>query len=186
MRERALGFAAALTEGSYGQSGDGLAPRITLRLSLTPSERLACSLSLMHGEPTTYSSIYFSGSALTPVGRNAGSTLGASPSQEVGTDLGELNLRWAPSERMLLRLSAGAGRVEDDADAFDRDLYWFVVEPSVRLLPDLQLDLSLPPDVLAHLVRPLQLRVELGVVAGEDPLEHAVGVVDAARHGGAS
>ncbi len=129
---RGLGFALALSDGSYDrQSFAGVAPAVTARLSGEPTERLYVSASVLHGDDAPNSALCMSGGTLAPVGAGTFSTLGASPSTSIGYLVGGVDLRWEPWTGAMLRASYAHAEVDDDVDAFDRGLDWFILEPSV-------------------------------------------------------
>ncbi|HEX5052669.1 MAG TPA: hypothetical protein VFZ65_12910 [Planctomycetota bacterium] len=129
----AWGFTAAFTDGTASRnSSSGIAPAATLRLHSRPSEELYLSASGMYIHSADLSSICFGGSVITPV---TGSASGSSPSAEVRSSLGSLDADWQLLERVHLQVSAGGGRVDDDADAFDRTIVWWMLEPTVILAP---------------------------------------------------
>lgn len=122
------GFNAALTDGTYSRnSQSGIGPAATLRVHARPHERLYLSASCLYIHEADQSAICFGGSVITPV---AGGVAGTSPNATVQSVLGSLDLKWDASDAFHLQASAGTGSVDDDADAFDRTFYWWMLEPS--------------------------------------------------------
>jgi hypothetical protein len=137
---RRLQFVGAITEGHQERDGSQeTAPAVTVRVGAELGRGIYTSASYMHVRDTARSALCFSGTFLTPVGMGAPSALGVSPSPSVRADLGVVDLRWQPTDTVRLRASVGHGRLDDAADAFDRDFTWFVFEPSWRPCPALEL-----------------------------------------------
>ncbi|MCA8966472.1 MAG: hypothetical protein KDC48_16445, partial [Planctomycetes bacterium] len=113
----------AVTQGSYSRnSATGVAPAITAKYHLQADDEVYLSASALYIDGADASALCFGGSVITPVT--------GSPSTEVRSMLGSLDARIDFSERCLLQLSFGGGRIDDDDDAFDRDIFWWMVEPS--------------------------------------------------------
>lgn len=128
---RGVEFAASVTEGHLERdSSQGTAPAVTARIGGDCGRGVHASASYLHIRETGRSAVCFSGIWLTPVGVDAPSTLGTSPSAGVRADLGVLDVRFEPGDRFRLRVSLGHGRLDDEVDAFDRDFTWFVLEPA--------------------------------------------------------
>jgi hypothetical protein len=129
------GFNAAVTDGTNSRnSAGGIAPAGTLRLHARPWEGLYVSASGAHTYSTGVSALVI-GAPITPVG---GGASGASPSTEVKSTFGSADLIWQATEAFHLQLSAGGGGIDDAVDAFDRTLYWWMVEPTLTFAPGWQ------------------------------------------------
>lgn len=130
------GFTAALTDGSYSRtSSPGIAPAVTARLHARPADGLYLSASGLYIAGSPQSALCFGGSVITPVG---GGIAGASPSTEVKSLLGSVDLDWQITEALHLQASAGTGRIDDAVDAFDRNIHWWMLEPTLQLSPTWQ------------------------------------------------
>jgi hypothetical protein len=129
------GFAASLTDGTYSRnSQSGIAPAATVRLHARPTGSLYVSASGLYVHGADASAICFGGSVITPV---TGSATGTSPSTEVRSLLGSVDLSWQLADALHLQASFGGGRIDDDVDAFDRTILWWMFEPTVQLAPNL-------------------------------------------------
>lgn len=129
------GFAAALTDGTYSRnSSSGVAPAATVRLHARPCQSLYLSASGHYVHAADASALCLGGSVITPV---TGSATGSSPSTEVRSLLGSLDLSWQVAGGLHLQASVGGGRIDDAAAAFDRTLLWWMFEPTVQLGTDL-------------------------------------------------
>jgi len=136
---RGVEFVGAVTEGHIERDAtQETAPAVTVRLGGDLRQGLHASASYMNVAQTARSALCFSGMWLTPVGVGGPSTLGTSPSASVRVDVGVLDVSWQPTASTRLRVSLGHGRLNDRVDAFDRDFTWFVLEPSWRPHPDLE------------------------------------------------
>lgn len=127
------GFAAALTDGSYSRnSRSGIGPAGTARVHVRPHGDLYLSASGLYIHEAEASALCFGGSVITPVG---GGVAGASPSATVQSTLGSLDAIWQATDWLHVQGSAGSGRIDDDVDAFDRTIHWWMLETSFRLAP---------------------------------------------------
>jgi hypothetical protein len=116
----------SISDGSYSRnSSAGVAPAICAKLHTQATPSLYLSASTLYIDGAAQSALCFGGSVITPVA--------GSPSPEVKSWLGSLDMRWEPHEQWLLQASLGGGRIDDDADAFDRDLFWWILEPSYAM-----------------------------------------------------
>ena len=137
---RGLNWIAAVTNGSNGTGvDDGAAKQLVGKLHGRPWRDLYLSASVLDTGSTESSALRFGGSTLAPVGAGGVSTAGTSPSDDVDSLCWELDARVAEQRTASLNLSFGRGRVDDEVDAFDRGLLWFLVEPALRLRDDLEL-----------------------------------------------
>jgi hypothetical protein len=129
------GFHVALTDGTYSRnSQSGIAPAVTARLHARPADSLYLSASGMYIHAADASAICFGGSVITPV---TGSATGSSPSTEVRSLLGSLDVSWQLAEALHLQASFGGGRIDDRAASFDRTILWWMFEPTVQLAANL-------------------------------------------------
>lgn len=129
----ALGFAAAVTDGTYSRNSEsGIAPAVTLRVHARPGNGLYLSASGLYIHEADQSALCLGGSVMTPVG---GGTAGASPNAEARFCMGSIDAIWEPAAELRLQVSVGGGRIDDGADEFDRTLLWWMLEPSVQFAP---------------------------------------------------
>lgn len=127
------GFAAAVTDGTYSRNSEsGIAPAATVRVHARATEHLYLSASGLYIHEADASALCFGGSVITPV---TASAMGSSPNTTVRSTLGSLDCRWRASDWLHLQASAGSGRIADDAEAFSRTIYWWMLEPSVTFAP---------------------------------------------------
>ncbi len=116
----------AITQGSYSRnSATGLAPAITAKVHTQADENLYLSASTHYVDGADASALCFGGSVITPVA--------GSPSTEVQSWLVGFDARYDCSEHLLVQASLGGGHIDDAASAFDRDLFWWILEPSYAL-----------------------------------------------------
>lgn len=133
------GLVAALTEGSFSRNSEsGIGPAVTVRGHLRPKEGLYVSASGLYIHEVEESALCFGGSTIQPVSNSA---TGSSPSTELSSLLGSLDLRWQASEGFHLQASFGGGRIDDPVAAFDRSLLWWMLEPTVTIGQGLDLSL---------------------------------------------
>ena len=101
-------------------------------LHARPAGSLYLSASGLHIHEAAESALCFGGSVITPV---TGGSSGSSPSATVRSTLGSLDLVWEPGTSYRLQASLGGGRIDDAVDTFDREIVWFMVEPSWTFAP---------------------------------------------------
>ncbi len=140
---RGVNWIAAVTDGTNQRSRDKNSEKaINLKIYGNPTEPLYLSASYMHSGDTPESAIAFGGAHPMPVGEDLGSrdsftsSLGDSSSEEIGTDLLEIDGRYDFSlggRDAYVALTLGAARVDDSDSAFDRDFIWFSVEPYLQI-----------------------------------------------------
>jgi hypothetical protein len=99
-----------------------------------PMEALYLSASFMTNGDAATSALEFAGSHFQPIGASHASTLGASPSAQVGARLFEFDakyqlLRSRPSGNAYLSVSLGSAKQNDVVGRFDRNLRWLTVQP---------------------------------------------------------
>ncbi len=129
------GFAAAVTDGTYSRnSQSGIAPAATVRLHARPTDSLYLSASGHYVHAASASALCFGGSVITPV---TGSATGSSPSTEVRSLLGSIDLSWQLATALHLQASFGGGRIDDAVNTFDRTILWWMFEPTVQLAANL-------------------------------------------------
>lgn len=129
------GFAAAVTDGTYSRNSEsGIAPAATLRLHTRPIDGLYISASGHYVHEADQSALCLGGSVVAPV---SGGAAGSSPSPEVRSLFGSLDVLWQVTGGLHVQASVGGGRIDDDVDAFDRSLKWWMFEPTVALAPSL-------------------------------------------------
>lgn len=134
---RGLGWIAAVTDGTDDRSVEENRDKaLNLKVHGRPSRAFYMSASAMRTGRTSESALEFGGSHLEPVGTGQASTLGKSPSREVGAVLVQADATASHRGGATLAVSAGTARLDDADDAFDRAITWFSVEPRFRLRPD--------------------------------------------------
>jgi hypothetical protein len=133
------GVVAALTDGSYSRNSEGgIGPGVTVRGHVRPAAGLYLSASALYTHEVAQSALCFGGSLIGPVRDSA---TGSSPSSEVSTLLGSLDLRWQMTEGLHLQASVGGGDIDDAAAGFDRTLVWWMLEPTLALGGDVDMTL---------------------------------------------
>jgi hypothetical protein len=134
-----LNWVAAVTNGNGNGADDGASKQFCAKLYSEPSDDLYFSGSVLSLGEAESSALRLSGSPIMPVGSGGTSTAGTSPSDDVDALCWELDARLAAARPVGLNLQIGQASIDDDVDAFDRDLTWFLVEPSARLGRELEL-----------------------------------------------
>ncbi len=130
---------SSVTNGSLSAADDAAAKLVSGKVYGEPCGDLYLSASLLTTGNTERSAFRLGDNFITPVGVGASSSVGASPNDEVNTTCWELDAELGESLRASLALQVGRAYIDDDADAFDRDLTWFQIEPSVHLTDELDL-----------------------------------------------
>ena len=127
---RGVGWIAAITDGTDAQSvEDDPDKAINLKFYGNPSEALYLSGSFMRNGRASKSAFEFGGSHFQPVGVSRLSSVGESASQMVNARLYELDATYTFGEPFAFAASFGQAFLDDQDDAFDRDLTWFSIEP---------------------------------------------------------
>jgi hypothetical protein len=135
-----VGWIASLSTGTFGNGADDAAGKlVAAKLYGDVGSDLYLSGSVLSSGKTAQSALTLSGNAITPVGAAGSSTLGASPSDEVAALCWEVDARIAAKRCANLYLGLGRASIDDDAEAFDRELTWFLLEPAVRLTDEVEL-----------------------------------------------
>jgi hypothetical protein len=134
-----LGWIAAVTNGNGSGADDGASKQFCGKLYSEPTDDLYFSGSVLSLGETESSALRLSGSPIMPVGSGGASSAGTSPSDDVDALCWELDARLGAARRAGLNLQIGQANIDDEVDAFDRDLTWFLVEPRVRLGRELEL-----------------------------------------------
>lgn len=131
---KGLGWIAAITDGTDKQSvEDNPAKAFNLKFYGDPSNSLYLSGSYMRNGKAGKSAFEFGGSHFEPVGASHRSSSGASGSDMVNATLYEVDAEYAFGDRVALAGSYGRAMVDDEDDAFDRDLSWFSVQPRLTM-----------------------------------------------------
>jgi len=139
-----VGWIAALSNGAENLApGAHLAAAYNLKFWFDPSESVHLSASVMSNGATPATALDFGGSNLQPVGTDATSSAGVSPSTEIRAQLYELDARLRFGQPASLLLAFGQGQVDDALDSFDRSLTWFTVEPRYDFSGSVYADLRL-------------------------------------------
>ena len=129
-RFRGIGWVASVMDGTLARSQeDGPDKAVIAKVYGKPREPLYLSASLMRNGDTTRGALLLGGSLFQPVGAGGASSVGSSPSEKVDALLGEVDAKYRISEKAALELSLGRALVNDQEDAFDRDLTWFLMQP---------------------------------------------------------
>ena len=124
-----VGWIVAVTDGTDGRSfEDDSDKAVNVKVYGSPTDWLYLSGSFMRNGQASESAFEFGGSHFQPVGAGHMSSLGSSPSEKLDAILYELDAKITISERAYIALSFGQAYLNDDFDAFDRDLMWFSVE----------------------------------------------------------
>ena len=135
-----LHWITAVSNGSSGSGPDDSAGKsLCAKAYGEPIPDLYLSASVLGTGSTEVSALRISGSSITPVGAGGTSSAGTSPNDEVEALCWELDARIASSRAASLNLQLGQARIDDEDDAFDRDVLWFLVEPGIRLSDELEL-----------------------------------------------
>ena len=129
-------WVAAVMDGSIGRSVEENGEKsITLKLYGRPWKPLYLSGSWMRNGETAAGPFLLGGSLFQPVGVRGESAVGSSPSSTVDATLYEVYAK-TDLGRLNVQLSLGRGLIDDVADAFDRDLTWFMIQPLFRITND--------------------------------------------------
>lgn len=136
-----VGWAVALMDGLEANSfEDDASKMVAAKVYGDPTDHLHLSASALTTGETSESAFHIAGKPLTPVGSAMEpSTLGVSPSTKVETEAWQVNASLQALGRGSVSLAYGGASIDDDVSAFDRDLMWFVAEPSWRLTDELRL-----------------------------------------------
>ena len=130
-----LSWVASVTDGTDGRSiEDDPAKAVTAKLGWDVSDALYVSASAMTNGKASKSAFEFGGSHFEPVGAGgAPSTAGASASPTVDAHLWQLDAVAEPVEGLAIAGTYGRGTADDDDSTFDRDLDWFMIQPTYEL-----------------------------------------------------
>jgi len=124
-------------DGSIRRSVEENADKsVTLKLYGRPWRPLFLSGSWMRNGETSAGPFLLGGSLFQPVGVNGESTVGTSPSTTVNATLYELYAK-TDLGRLQTDISFGRGRIDDAANAFDRDLTWFMIQSLYKITRDI-------------------------------------------------
>lgn len=126
-----LGWVVAVANGDEDDSTSG--PLVALKAYGDLHRDVFLSGSLLSTGSVEASTLRLSGTEIGPVGADGPSTGGTSPSEDVEALCWEADARLFGQRRAALLTQLGGARIDDDVDAFDRDLLWYAVEPSVRV-----------------------------------------------------
>ncbi len=118
---RDLNWVLAVMDGTLSRSQeDDAAKAIIGKISGRPHQALHLSFSLMKNGASERTALLLGGSPLQPVA--------GSPSLRIDALLYQLDTQWAPNPQTRFDLSFGRAAIQDAADAFDRDLTWFMLQ----------------------------------------------------------
>lgn len=132
---KGLSWIAAVMDGTDERSREENSDKaVAIKIYGNPIAPLYLSASLMTNGDASKSAIEFGGSHFQPLGASHTSTLGNSPSTEVGAGLLEFNARYQllsshPSKSAYVSVSLGGAKQDDVGSAFDRSFSWFSLEP---------------------------------------------------------
>ena len=107
---------------------------VNLKFYGNPFESLYLSASFMRNGDSSESAAEFGGSHFQPVGDEHQSTLGASSSDKVDSGLMEFDAKYSfhtPAMDGYFAASVGGAYQNDEESFFDREIFWFSVEPYV-------------------------------------------------------
>ncbi len=127
---------AAVMDGDTDRSFDSTNDKaVILKLYGNPTEKLYLSGSFMRNGKTSESAMLLGYSYLMPVGSEGFSSLGTSPSSEVSPYLYEADAQYQFGEDRYLKGQIGYVWLNDKNEEFDRDIYYFQLEPKWNLGP---------------------------------------------------
>lgn len=116
----------SISDGSYSRnSAEGVAPAICAKWHTQATPTLYFSASTLYNNGAAQSPLCLGGSVITPVA--------GSPSTKVRSSFGSLDARWEPHPQWHIQASVGGGHIDDDDNSFDRELFWWMLEPSYSL-----------------------------------------------------
>lgn len=131
-----VGWVTSITDGTDEHSfEDDPAKAFTAKIYGSPVAALDLSASFLWNGDSAESAIEFGGSNIQPVGADNASTAGVSPSEKVNSALYELDAAWRIGSQGRIGASFGQARIDDDVNAFDRDITWFALEPRYDVTP---------------------------------------------------
>jgi hypothetical protein len=125
-----LGWIASITDGSEERSLDDTSDKaLSAKLYGSAAKWIDLSASVLSTGDAEESAIEFGGSHIEPVGTDDASTAGTSPSETVKAWLYEFDAHLHAGTQAHLDLAVGGASIDDEVDAFDRELQWFIVQP---------------------------------------------------------
>lgn len=130
-RNENLNWVAAVMDGSDTRGSDDTTDKfLSLKLYGNATERLYLSGSILRSGRTAESAWEFGGSHLVPVGSGGlNSALGRSGSGSVNAYSYELDARYSLGDDRYLKGQFGYAFLDDDHSEFDRNIYYFQIEP---------------------------------------------------------
>lgn len=118
---RGLDWVLAVMDGTISRSQeDDAAKAVIGKISVRPWQPLHLSVSLLRNGASQRAALLLGGTPLQPVD--------GSPNARVGAMLYQFDAQWTPGPQTRFDLSFGRAAVDDAADAFDRDLTWFMLQ----------------------------------------------------------
>jgi len=133
---RGLGWVISITDGTLTRSQEeNVAKAITAKLYASPWKPISLSASFMKNGHTARGPFLLGGSFFQPVGASGTSSLGTSPSEMVDAMLYQADATLSFSTQAHLALTFGKGLIDDQNNAFDRDLTWFMIQPRLNFTP---------------------------------------------------
>ena len=130
-------FTFAISDGLAESSKNNFAEGVTLRLATEAADGLRLSASVHGTGQVDASALCFAGIYLSPVGKGAASSLGASPSSTVRALAYTVEANWKPSDAFHLHASFGQTFINDRVDAFDRRFSFAVLSPRLEIVQGL-------------------------------------------------
>lgn len=132
---KGLNWILAVTDGTDARSKEENSDKaVNLKLYGNPLESLYLSSSFMYNGDASKSAIEFGGSHFRPVGASHQSSVGSSSSDQVESAMVELDAKYSFHSAAFdgyLAASLGAASQDDNDSFFDRDFFWFSIEPFV-------------------------------------------------------
>lgn len=129
---------ASVTDGLLSRGREENSDKaINLKVYGDLTDSLYLSFSLMDNGDTSRSAMQFSGSFLQPVGASHESTVGVSPSAEIGATLAEFDAKYRfsvfSSQDAYVWFSLGTANIDDEDSSFDRSFSWLTIEPYIAI-----------------------------------------------------
>ena len=134
---KGIGCIFSVMDGNNTRASDDNNDKsVSLKLFGNPFERLYLSGSIFRNGESPQAALRLGGSQIVPVGTgNFPSTAGSSGSGTVDTMAYEFDAKYLVGEDRYLKSQFGHLWIDDDNDIFDRDIYYFQLEPKWNLGP---------------------------------------------------
>lgn len=132
---KGVNWILAVTDGTDARSSEENSDKaVNIKLYGNPLDSLYLSGSFMYNGNASKSAIEFGGSHFRPVGASHQSSLGSSSSDEVESGLVEFDAKYSfhsSSFDGYIAASLGGATQDDSNPSFDRDFFWYSIEPFV-------------------------------------------------------